>query len=177
MAAKFNLGKLSERELKALKRGVENELKTSRARTIAAATKELQGRGPENCKKARPACQRSLRQEKKKPQVPCTAEVSEPERSQPDLVRPRTPARMVQRGKRQRQVSQESRSLKLRVGRHCLPPLVTVESKSRPLGRPKSLLSPQVTKFRHAVVPHLQQLTGQAPHPSRHLDSSPNQAG
>ena len=42
MAAKINLGKLSEKELMALKRGVENELKTSRTRTIAAATQELQ---------------------------------------------------------------------------------------------------------------------------------------
>ncbi|MXX88450.1 MAG: H-NS histone family protein [Boseongicola sp. SB0677_bin_26] len=42
MAAKINLGKLSERELKALKRGIENELKSSRTRTIATATQELQ---------------------------------------------------------------------------------------------------------------------------------------
>ena len=42
MAAKINLGKLSERELMALKRGIENELRTSRTRTIAAATQELQ---------------------------------------------------------------------------------------------------------------------------------------
>lgn len=42
MAAKIDLGKLSEKELMALKRGVENELKTSRARAIAAATQELQ---------------------------------------------------------------------------------------------------------------------------------------
>ena len=42
MAAKFNLGKLSEKELKALKRGIENELKTSRTRAVAAATQELQ---------------------------------------------------------------------------------------------------------------------------------------
>ena len=42
MVAKINLGKLSEKELKALKRGIENELKTSRTRTIAAATQELQ---------------------------------------------------------------------------------------------------------------------------------------
>ncbi len=42
MAAKINLGKLSEKELMALKRGIENELKTSRTRTIAAATQELQ---------------------------------------------------------------------------------------------------------------------------------------
>ena len=42
MAAKINLGKLSERELKALKRGVENELKNTRTRAIAAAAKELQ---------------------------------------------------------------------------------------------------------------------------------------
>lgn len=51
MATKFNLGKLSERELKALKRGVENELKTSRARTIAAATKELQDAAQKIAKK------------------------------------------------------------------------------------------------------------------------------
>ena len=42
MAAKINLGKLSERELMALKRGIENELRTSRTRAIAAATQELQ---------------------------------------------------------------------------------------------------------------------------------------
>ena len=42
MAAKFNLGKLSDKELKALKRDVENELKSSRTRAIAAATQELQ---------------------------------------------------------------------------------------------------------------------------------------
>ncbi|MDE0347571.1 MAG: H-NS histone family protein [Boseongicola sp.] len=51
MATKFNLAKLSERELKALKRGVENELKTSRARTIAAATKELQDAAQKIAKK------------------------------------------------------------------------------------------------------------------------------
>ena len=42
MVAKINLGKLSEKELKALKRGVENQLKTTRTRAIAAATQELQ---------------------------------------------------------------------------------------------------------------------------------------
>ena len=42
MAAKIDLGKLSERELMALKRGVEKELKTSRTRAVAAATRELQ---------------------------------------------------------------------------------------------------------------------------------------
>ncbi len=51
MATKFNLGKLSERELKALKRDVEHELKTSRARTIAAATKELQDAAQKIAKK------------------------------------------------------------------------------------------------------------------------------
>ena len=99
------------------------------------------GRGPENCKKARPACQRNIEQEKKKPQFPCTAEVSEPERSQPDLVRPRTPARMVQRGKRQRQVSQEPRNLKLRIGRHCLPPFFHLGIEISAFRPPKSLLS------------------------------------
>ncbi|MDE0211793.1 MAG: H-NS histone family protein [Boseongicola sp.] len=42
MAAKINLGKLSDKELKALKHRVENELKTSRTRAIFAATQELQ---------------------------------------------------------------------------------------------------------------------------------------
>ena len=42
MAAKINLGKLSDKELKALKHRIENELKTSRTRAIAAATQELQ---------------------------------------------------------------------------------------------------------------------------------------
>ena len=42
MAAKIDLGKLSEKELMALKRGIENELKTGRTRAIAAATQELQ---------------------------------------------------------------------------------------------------------------------------------------
>ena len=42
MAARIDLGKLSEKELMALKRGVEKELKTSRTRAIAAATQELQ---------------------------------------------------------------------------------------------------------------------------------------
>ena len=51
MAAKFNLGKLSERELKALKRGIENELKTSRTRAIAAATQELQDAAQKIAKK------------------------------------------------------------------------------------------------------------------------------
>ena len=41
MAAKIDLGKLSEKELMALKRGVENELKTGRTRAIAAAAQEL----------------------------------------------------------------------------------------------------------------------------------------
>ncbi len=51
MAAKINLGKLSERELKALKRGIEKELKTSRARAIAAATQELQDAAQKIAKK------------------------------------------------------------------------------------------------------------------------------
>ena len=42
MAAKINLGKLSDKELKALKQHIENELKTSKTRAIAAATQELQ---------------------------------------------------------------------------------------------------------------------------------------
>ena len=42
MAAKINLGKLSDKELKALKLRIENELKTSKTRAIAAATQELQ---------------------------------------------------------------------------------------------------------------------------------------
>ena len=42
MAAKINLGKLSEKELMTLKRGIENELKSGRTRAIAAATQELQ---------------------------------------------------------------------------------------------------------------------------------------
>ena len=42
MAAKINLGKLSDKELKALKRDVERELKSSQTRAIAAATEELQ---------------------------------------------------------------------------------------------------------------------------------------
>ena len=42
MAAKINLGKLSDKELKALKHRIENELKTSRTRAIATATQELQ---------------------------------------------------------------------------------------------------------------------------------------
>ena len=42
MAARIDLGKLSEKELMALKRGVEKELKTSRTRAIAAAMQELQ---------------------------------------------------------------------------------------------------------------------------------------
>ena len=42
MAAKINLGKLSDKELMALKRGIENELKSGRTRAIAAATQELQ---------------------------------------------------------------------------------------------------------------------------------------
>ena len=42
MAAKINLGTLSDKELKALKQRIENELKNSRTRAIAAATQELQ---------------------------------------------------------------------------------------------------------------------------------------
>ena len=42
MATKINLGKLSDKQLKALKRDIENELRTSRARAMAAATQELQ---------------------------------------------------------------------------------------------------------------------------------------
>ena len=42
MAAKIDLGKLSEKELMALKRGIEKELKTSRTRALATATQELQ---------------------------------------------------------------------------------------------------------------------------------------
>ena len=42
MAAKINLGKLSDKELKALKHRIENELKNSKTRAIAAATQELQ---------------------------------------------------------------------------------------------------------------------------------------
>ena len=42
MAAKINLGKLSDKELKALKHRIENELRNSRTRAIAAATQELQ---------------------------------------------------------------------------------------------------------------------------------------
>ena len=42
MAAKINLGKLSDKELKALRQRIENELKNSRTRALAAATQELQ---------------------------------------------------------------------------------------------------------------------------------------
>ena len=42
MATKIDLAKLSDKELKALKQRIENELKTSRTRAIAAATQELQ---------------------------------------------------------------------------------------------------------------------------------------
>ncbi len=42
MATKINLGKLSDKELKALKQRIESELKTSRTRAIAAAAQELQ---------------------------------------------------------------------------------------------------------------------------------------
>ena len=42
MATKINLGNLSDKELKALKNRIENELRTSRTRAIAAATQELQ---------------------------------------------------------------------------------------------------------------------------------------
>ncbi len=42
MAAKINLGKLSDKELKALRHRIENELRNSRTRAIAAATQELQ---------------------------------------------------------------------------------------------------------------------------------------
>lgn len=42
MAAKINLGKLSDKELKALMQRIENELRTSKTRAIAAATQELQ---------------------------------------------------------------------------------------------------------------------------------------
>ena len=41
MAAKINFGKLSDKELKALKQRIENELKTSKTRAIATATQEL----------------------------------------------------------------------------------------------------------------------------------------
>ena len=43
MATRINLGKLSDKELKALKQRIENELRTSKTRAIAAATQELQG--------------------------------------------------------------------------------------------------------------------------------------
>ena len=42
MAATVNLGELSNKQLIALKRRIENELKTRRTRTIATATQELQ---------------------------------------------------------------------------------------------------------------------------------------
>ena len=42
MAAKINVGKLSDKELRALKRDIENELKTRRTCAIAAATQDLQ---------------------------------------------------------------------------------------------------------------------------------------
>ena len=42
MAAKINLGKLSDKELKALRQRIENELRSSKTRAIAAATQELQ---------------------------------------------------------------------------------------------------------------------------------------
>ncbi len=51
MAAKINLGNLSERELKALQRGVENQLKTTRTRAISAATQELQDAAQKIAKK------------------------------------------------------------------------------------------------------------------------------
>ena len=42
MATKIDLGKLSDKELEALKQRIENELKISGIRAIAAATQELQ---------------------------------------------------------------------------------------------------------------------------------------
>ena len=118
MAAKINLGKLSDKELKALKQRIENELRNSRTRAIAAATQELQDAVQKIARKHGLTVRRSSGQEEKAAHVPCAGEVSEPERSEPDLVRTWTQAGVVPGGNGKWRVSREPGSLNSGIGRH-----------------------------------------------------------
>ena len=120
MAAKINLGKLSDKQLKALKHRIENELKTSRTRAVAAATQELQV-AVQRIARKRGLTVSEVLGKKKAAYVTCAGEVPEPGLSEPDQVRTWTQAGVVQGCNEKGRIGRAPRSLNSGNDRHVLP--------------------------------------------------------